>query len=772
MEKFPGYLTFYWDAKTGKIWLEVDKFDSEFLYASSLTTGLGSNDVGLDRVQLGRTRIVKFQRLGPKVLLVQLNYSFRAVSDNAYERRATEDSFAKSVIWGFQVEAEEKDRVLIDATPFLLSDTRNIARTLKQRNQGDYRLDAARSAAYLPGSKNFPYNTEIEALLTFTTSAAGSFVEQVAPDPESITLREHHSFIQLPDNNYEPRTYDPRASFNGVRYMDFATPVDQPIVKRVITRHRLKKKDPKADVSESVKPIIYYVDRGIPEPIRSAIVEGAGWWNQAFEAIGYKDAFQVKLLPEDADPLDVRYNTINWIHRSTRGWSYGSSIMDPRTGEIIKGHANICSLRIRHDFLIAEGLAANYEEGREDSSEMLKMSLARIRQLSVHEVGHTLGLGHNYASHVNDRSSVMDYPAPLVKIKEDGSLDLSDAYATGIGEWDKVSVAYGYQDFPEGVDEEKSLKAILEDAFARGLVFISGQVTGPDAANPLAAPWVNDKHPVDELERVMRVRSLTLNAFSEKKIHVGAPMATLEEVLVQLYLYHRYQVESAASVLGGLYYYHTLRGDVQKNPELVPAEEQRRALDVLLATIKPESLAIPEKVLSLIPPRPPTYPQHEDIFLGYTGLTFDPLGAAETAANLTVGLILHPDRAARLVEYRSRDTSLPSLGEVVDKLIGATWKSSLVSSYYAEIQRVVNHVVLFNLMRLASNEKTAPQVRAVAAVKLDELKEWLSQQLGVVRDEDQKAHYLYTVSQIKVFQENPEKVKLTAPLAIPKGPPI
>jgi len=366
----------------------------------------------------------------------------------------------------------------------------------------------------------------------------------------------------------------------------------------------------------------------------------------------------------------------------------------------------------------------------------------------------------------------MDYPAPLVKIRDDGSLDLSDAYAKGIGEWDKVSITYGYQDFPQGVDEEKGLKAILEDAFTRGLVFIPGQDTGPGGAHPLAAPWVSGKHPVDELERIMRVRSLALNAFSERKIHVGAPMATLEEVLVQVYLHHRYQVESAASVLGGLYYYHTLRGDVQKNPELVPAEEQRRALDALLATIKPESLAIPEKILRLIPPRPPTYPQHEDLFLGYTGLTFDPLGAVETAANLTVSLILYPDRAARLVEYHSRDTSLPSLGEVVDKLIGATWKSSLSSSYYAEIQRVVNHVVLFNLMRLSSNEKTASQVRAVATTKLNELKEWLVLQLGVVKDEDQKAHYLYAVSQIKVFQENPEKVKLTAPLAIPKGPPI
>jgi hypothetical protein len=772
MEKFPGYFTLYWDAKAGKIWLEIDKFDTEFLYVSSLKAGLGSNDVGLDRVQLGRTRLVKFQRFGPKVLLTQISYSYRAISDNPDERKAVEDSFAKSVIWSSQIEAEENGRVLVDASPFLLSDTRNIVCTLKQRNQGDYRLDSTRSAIYMPETKNFPCNTEIEALLTFTSSAPGNFVEQVAPDAESITLREHHSLIQLPDDDYEPRIYDPRANFNGMRYMDFATPVDQPIVKRFITRHRLKKKDPNAKVSDPVKPIIYYVDRGVPEPIRSALIEGASWWNQAFEAIGYRNAFQVKLLPEGADPMDVRYNMINWIHHSTREWSYGSGITDPRTGEIIKGQANIGSLRVRQDFLIAEGLITSYEGREEDSSEAVKMALARMRQLSVHEVGHTLGMGHNYASNINDRASVMDYPAPLAKIGEDGSLDLSEVYATGIGEWDKVSIAYGYQDFPDGVDEEKELKAILEDAFSRGLLFIPGQDAGPGGAHPLAAPWVNGKHPVDELERIMRVRAIALSSFSEKKIRSGAPMATIEEVLVPIYLFHRYQVEAAVSVLGGLYYYHTLRGDVQKNPEMVPAAEQWRALDALLKTIQPENLAMPEELLKLIPPRPPTYPQHEDLFPGHTGLTFDPLGAAETAANLTIGLILHHERAARLVEYHSRNSEVPAFTEVVDQLISSTWRSSQASSYHAEIERVVDNVVLYHLMKLAANEEAAAQVRSIAYLKLDELKDWLNQQAKSMADEDQKAHYLYAASQITLFQESPDKVKLTAPLNPPKGPPI
>lgn len=771
MEKFPGHFTFYWDAKAGKIWLEIDKFDLEFLYVNSITAGIGSTDVGLDRNQLGRTRIVKFQRLGPKILLIQQNYSFRAISDNPYERKAVEDGFVKSVIWGFQIEAEEDGRVLVEASPFFLRDARDVIGTLKRRKQGNYELNLTRSALYMPGTKNFPYNTEFEAILTFKSKEPGNLLGRVAPDPGSLTVRQHHSFVQLPDDDYEPRTYDPRSNFNGMSYMDFATPVDEPIVKRFITRHRLKKKDPKAKISDPVEPIVYYVDRGVPEPIRSALIKGASWWNQAFEAIGYRNAFQVKLLPEGADPMDVRYNMINWIHRSTRGWSYGGGVRDPRTGEIIKGHASIGSLRVRQDFLIAEGLIANYEEG-EDSSEALEMALARIRQLSCHEVGHTLGMGHNYASNVNDRASVMDYPAPLVKIREDGSLDLSDAYDTGIGEWDKVSIAYGYQDFSDGVDEEKELKAILENAFSRGLIFAPGQDARPGSAHPLAASWVTGKNPVDELERIMKIRSIALNSFSENKIRVGAPMATLEEVLVPVYLFHRYQVEAAASVLGGLYYHHTLRGDVQRNPEIVPAAEQRRVLDVLLKTIHPESLTIPEKILNLIPPRPPQYGQTKDLFPGRTGLTFDPLAAAENAANLTISATLHPERAARLVEYHSRNMEVPGLTEVVDKLISCTWKSSHNSSYHAEIQRTVNNLVLYHLMKLATDENAVSQVRSIAYLKLEELKNWLSQQIDSIDDENQKAHYLYAVSQIKLFQENPDQVKLKAPLQPPMGPPI
>ncbi len=772
MKSFPGYFPFYWEPETGKIWLEIDKFDVEFLYVHSLPAGLGSNDVGLDRNQLGRTRIVKFLRVGPKVLLIQPNYSYRATSDNPAERVAVEDAFALSTLWGFQVEAEENGRVLVDATTFFMRDAHNVIGSLKRRDQGHFTCDVSRSAIYLPSTKNFPLNTEIEAMLTFRSEDPGGYVRQIAPDPGSITLRQHHSFIQLPDDDYTPRVYDPRSNFSSLAYMDFGTPVSEPITKRYTVRHRLHKKVPNAEMSDPVEPIIYYVDPGTPEPIRSALLEGAEWWNEAFEAIGYRNAFQTKILPEGADPMDVRYNMINWVHRATRGWSYGASVTDPRTGEIIKGHVALGSLRIRQDFLIAQGLVGNYEEGRDNSSELLEMALARIRQLSCHEVGHTLGLGHNYASSVNDRASVMDYPHPLIKIGEDGVLDLSDAYDVGVGDWDKVSIAFGYQHFPEGVDEEKELKAILDDAFSRGLHFLAGQDAGASSAHPLANTWDNGKHPVDELERVMAVRAIALDTFSEKRIPSGSPMATLEDVLVPVYMFHRYQIEAAASVLGGMYYNHRLRGDVQEDPVIVPGAEQFRALEVLLRTIEPQNLEIDERILSLIPPRPPGYRETRELLPGYTGDTFDPLGGAEALANHTIGLILHPERVSRLIDYHSRSREYPGLSDVLDHLVASTWMSVLKTGTQAELQRVVDNVFLYSLMRLAVDERVSPQAHAIAFLKLAELESVLSQTAPLTGDEDQKAHYFYALSEIDRFRKNPRSFILTLPLSPPPGAPI
>ena len=773
--KVPGWFTLYKDDRAGKLWLEIDKLDLEFLYYSSLPGGLGSNDVGLDRASLNRERLVRFRRVGPRLLLIQPNYGFRAETKEADVRRNVEDSFVQSVFWGFDIAAEEEGRFLVDATAFLLRDSSGAAESIGRRNQGQYRIDPTRSAVDLAAVRNFPTNTEIETIITLAGVNPGPFIRSVAPDAEALTFRMQHSFVKLPDPGFKARRYDPRSNFGAFTYLDYATPFSEELEKKIVGRFRLEKKDPAAAASEAVQPIVYYVDRGIPEPIRTAVLEGASWWNQAFEAAGYKNAFQVRLLPEGADPMDARYNMINWINRSTRGWSYGGGLSDPRTGEIIKGHVSLGSLRIRQDYLIAEALVGAYEDGRDNSKVMREMALARIRQLSAHEVGHTLGMGHNYASSANDRASVMDYPHPLVKIKADGTLDLSDAYPVGIGAFDKIAVDYAYRDYPGGIDADTASRNVLDKAFAAGIYFLSDSDSGPSGAQPLTAAWDNGKNLVDELDRVIKIRAIALASFSEKRIRPWAPMATLEEVLVPAYLFHRYQTEAAAASLGGLMYFHKLRGDVLKTPEIVAPAEQRRALERILKTIEPGFLAVDERIVSLIPPRPPDYEETRELFPGRTGRTFDPFGPVEAASGITVGLILNPARASRLVEYHARNSQNPGLDEVIDKLLGVTWLSKAktgLSTYLAEVQRVTDKVALTALLGLAVSDETSPQARAIAQLKIEELKMACLNMSGQGSDPSEKAHLRYGMQQIELFEKDPKAFKLPPTLAPPPGAPI
>jgi hypothetical protein len=773
MQKLGGYFNLYWDAKQGKLWLEIDKWNAEFLYQSALSAGIGSNDIGLDRGQLGETRIVRFERIGPKVLLIQENLDYRAVSNDADERRAVHDSFAESALWGFTVAAEEKDHALVDATDFFLRDAHRVPEALRRAKQGAYHLDASRCAIDLRQTKNFPLNTEVEATLTFAGDEPGAWVRQVTPSPESITVREHHSFVQLPPPGYKPRVYDPRSSFFGIRYMDYATPIGEPIVKRFIARHRLEKKDPRAAMSEPVQPIVYYVDRGAPEPIRSALLEGARWWNQAFEAAGYKNAFRVEMMPEDTDPMDLRYNVIQWVHRATRGWSYGAGVIDPRTGEIIKGHVTLGSLRVRQDYLIADGLLAPYEIGKPVSPKMQEMALARLRQLAAHEVGHTLGLNHNYTASTVNRSSVMDYPPPYVKLAADGTLDLSEAYATGIGEWDKVSIAFGYQDFAPGTDERSALNKTLLDAFGRGLRYLTDQDARPaGSSSSLAHLWDSGANAVDELNRLMLVRAVALKRFGENNIREGAPLATLEDVLVPVYMLHRYQVEAASKLVGGMDYTFALRGDGQTPTQIVAPAEQRRALASVLATLKPEVLALPESLLKMIPPRPPDYERGREHFKIHTSPAFDALAPAEAAAQHTLQFLFNPERAARLVEFHARNAESPGLEEVLDAIVATTWKTPHGEGLRRQIANAVDMVVLYDLMALAANDRARDEVRAIARLELHELNRWLNAQMVSHQPILEPAHVSFASWQIEQFEKDPKRIDLTAPAEPPDGPPI
>ena len=712
-ERLDGFFPLYWDDDRGTLWLEIGSLGVEVLYVNALAAGVGSNDIGLDRGQLGGSRIVRFERVGRKILMVQPNYGYRATTSNPDEHRAVEDAFATSVLFGFTVAARTDDRFLVDATPFLLRDVHGVS----DRLPGTYRLDGQRSAVYLPRTRSFPRNTEMEATLTFARDRRGEgpgfgrgAVEAVTPSADAVTVRQRQSLVALPDDGYTPRPYDPRAGYGAVSFVDYAAPLGEPMTRRYLRRHRLEKRDPSAAVSEVVEPIVYYLDRGTPEPVRSALLDGARWWNEAFEAAGYRDAFRVELMPAGADPLDVRYNVIQWVHRSTRGWSYGSSVTDPRMGEIIKGHVTLGSLRVRQDYLIAEGLLSPYIAGDEEPPELAALALARIRQLSAHEVGHTLGLGHNYYASSQGRISVMDYPHPLVTLGPDAQIDLSDAYDVGIGAWDEVAIAYGYQDYPAEADTTGELQSLLDEAWEADLRYLTNQDT---AAHPRVHIWANGTDPARELERMLQVRRVALDRFGESAIPAGRPLATLEEALVPLYLHHRYQIDAAAAALGGVDYVYAVRGDGRVPVTPVPGDQQRAALAALLRTVDPAELTLPESVLQQIPPRPPGHGPHRELFPRRTGPVFDALTPAIVAADLTVSQILIPTRAARLVGQALLDETLPDLAEVLEALIDGVFDAPLDTAYERAVRRAVQRVVVERLMGLADRAPMA-EVRAHA----------------------------------------------------------
>ncbi len=785
MEHRPGLLDTWLDREAGKLWLALPApvgprdVCTSVIYIEGLRTGLGSNPVGLDRGQLGEAIVLDWRRVGPRILVEQPNLRFRAETRAGAERRATAESFAPSILWGTEAELIDEDgRALVDVTPFLVRDAHGVVATLQQTGQGSYQLDASRSTLEPDACHAFPDNLEFEATLTFTGGDVGPLVAGTAADGRAVTLAQHHSLVRLPDDGYEPRVFDPRGGAFGLSYLDYAAPLGAPMEQGLALRHRLQLRDPTATRGPVIEPIVYHLDPGVPEPVRSALLDGARWWADAFEAAGFEDAFGVEMLPEGADPLDVRYNVIQWVHRSTRGWSYGNAITDPRTGEILKGHVSLGSLRVRQDQLLFEGLLGVADTGTGTATDPIQLALARLRQLSAHEVGHTLGLAHNFAASASDRASVMDYPAPRITLSERPGevFDVSDAYAVGVGAWDEVAIEHLYRPFApdtSGAARRATLDGILAGAQDRGLRYLSdSDARARGSAHPTAHLWDNGADPVAALAETLEIRARALEAFGSDRLAAGRSRALLQEVLAPVYFHHRYQLEAAVKLIGGLDYDHAVIGDGRAPARVVDAERQTAALEAVLRILDPASLDLPDRVVSQLLPRPPGTGSNRELFGSATAPAFDVTGAATTAAREVVALLLEPTRLNRVADQARRQASWPSVEAVLaattDRAFGALGDDVPPEERHAGLRDAIQHVVVEEIIRVATDRQAQPAVRAAADGQLRRI----VQQLGPVPENDHQAAAIRRRIGAHLERGPADETTPFDPAAPPPGSPI
>ena len=760
---YEGFMNFSYNDDSGKIILEIKNLDSEFMYINSLSRGVGNNDLGLDRGQLGNSRVVYFTKRGNKILLIQPNLRYVSNSSNYLENKAVEEAFARSVLFGFDIIEKSNDSYKIDITSFLISDAHGVSQRLKYSNSGSYTLNKSMSAIDLDRTKAFPKNIEFDVLLTFTGNPSGNLVRSVTPTASNLTVNQHHSFVELPDNNYKKRKFDPRSGSNPFIVYDYSTPIDEKLEQRFIVRHRLNKKYPKQEISEPLDPIVYYIDNGTPEPVKTALIEGGNWWNQAFESAGYKDAFRIEVLPEDADPMDVRYNLIQWIHRSTRGWSYGASIVDPRTGEIIKGQVSLGSLRVRQDYMILSGLIDNPND-IENKALIKETSLDRIRQLSAHEIGHTLGFAHNYISSANNRSSVMDYPHPKIDIIN-GDINIDNAYSKNIGDWDKVTVRYAYTDFQENENEEIKLNQIIDEAVNKGLYFLSDSDSRPvGSANPFSHLWDNGEFPYKELNKLLKVRDLALKNIDLENLIDGEPYDRIEDILVPIYMLHRYQIESTAKAIGGVDYLYFVKNLNNDKVKFVNSKLQKESLESLLNVLNPKNLVLPDNLIEILSPRSFRNPRTRENFESNTGVTFDYINASSSVINHTLTFLINPERINRIYQQNMFGENILKLEDYLSIISNSIFSNKKMSLYESSINNNTSSLFLDHLFLAFNNSKTNDLSKSLILSSIVNTKEKLSSDLN--------NYNAFLVNKINGFLDNPDKYKPIEKTKIPDGSPI
>ncbi len=768
LARHDGFLPYYWDAAKGQLLIEVAPPDEDFLYGAGLAGGAGLLEVGLDRGQLGALALCRFERVGPRVLLHQQQTTHRSGVTDAERSRVVRESFASSILASLPIVAEDGGRVLVDATDFLLRDTW-VAATLRESQLGDWRQDVGRSALNFERSGAFPRNTELEATLTFASENPAAPVAAVLPDGRSMSLRVHHSFLKLPEPGYTPRLLDPRIGFIADRTLDHTAPYSEPIERYLVTRWRLEKKDKGAALSEPVKPITYYLDRGMPEPERAAVREAALWWNHAFEEAGFKNAFVVEDLPVGATFLDVRYSGIEWINRAERAWSIGEIRTDPRTGEILQGVARIDSHRRRTTSRIWRNLAPGHRCTAGDSPDLAWLSagvgfdseealvLGRLRYLSAHEIGHTIGLQHNWAATTFGWGSVMDYLAPNLGLK-DGQIDLSNAYPTDIGSYDRLMIRWGYAP----TEDKAALDRIVREGYARGDYY-------PLESDPRWAEYDWGPDPVAWLRTTQRVRRVILERFGLAQLPPGTPVYELQQRWSLAYLYHRFGIQAAQQHVGGVYQTNALAGDGQAPTSGVPAAKQREALDLLMAALAPENLDIPERIVAALVAEPSgTLPTRER-FASDAGPVFSPLSAARALAFLIVNPLLDPERAARLTLASGPDAL--TLNALLRRLVNATWGAPAdASPRLAGLRRVSQRVVLDALLDLAARPQAAPEVRAPTLATLVRLRDSLKLRKGATPEAE--AHLRLAQRDVTEFLDRPELRKTRPRESVPPARPV